>query len=148
MFDKIVARMSLMDYNKNRTDVLFYKISKDVCSGSTDVGTYGKATSLADLDQTAMVQTCGGDKFSLFLSKKITFFLRRILRMQEEIYFFCKKCRKSLGVTYTVTGDDNALVLPNIMIKCSHNHCKRVMFLKNYTEKKLVDNSVNGKYYM
>ena len=50
--------------------------------------------------------------------------------MQDEIYFFCKKCRKSLGVTYTLTGDDNAPVLPNIMIKCSHNHCKRVMFLK------------------
>ena len=25
MFDKIVARMSLMDYNKNRTDVLFLR---------------------------------------------------------------------------------------------------------------------------
>ena len=68
--------------------------------------------------------------------------------MQDEIYFFCKKCRKFTGVTYTLTGDDNAPVLPNVMIKCSHNHCKRAMFLKNYTEKKLIENSVNGKLYM
>ena len=27
-FDKIVARMSLMDYNKNRTDVLFARSAK------------------------------------------------------------------------------------------------------------------------
>ena len=68
--------------------------------------------------------------------------------MQEEIYFFCKKCRKSLGVTYTLTGDDNAPVLPNIMIKCSHNHCKRVMFLKQYTEHKLIKNATGDKFYM
>lgn len=73
MFDKIVARMSLMDYNKNRTDVLFCEISKDVCSGSTDVGTYGKATSLADLDQTAMVKTCGGDKFPFSSPRRLLF---------------------------------------------------------------------------
>ena len=68
--------------------------------------------------------------------------------MQEEIYFFCKKCRKSLGVTYTLTGDDNAPVLPNIMIKCSHNHSKRDMFLNNYKENKLIKNATGDKFYM
>lgn len=68
--------------------------------------------------------------------------------MQEEIYFFCKKCRKSLGVTYTLTGDDNAPVLSNVVIKCSHNHCKRAMFLKNYTENRLIKNAVGDKFYM
>ena len=68
--------------------------------------------------------------------------------MQEEIYFFCKKCRKSLGVTYTLTGDDNAPVLPNMMIKCGRNHCKRVMFLKRYTENKLIKNATGDKFYM
>ena len=88
MFDKIVARMLMMNYNKSRTDVLFCEVSKDVCSGSTDVGTYGKATSLADLDQTAIVQTCGGDKFSLFLSKKITFFLKEDFTNARRDLFF------------------------------------------------------------
>ena len=50
--------------------------------------------------------------------------------------------------TYYHFQNDNAPVLPNIMIKCSHNHCKRVMFLKNFTEKKLIESSVNGKLYM
>ena len=68
--------------------------------------------------------------------------------MQDEIYFFCKKYRKSLGVTYKIIGNDDTLVLPNVVIKCSHNHCKRAMFLKNYTEKRLTENSVGGKFYM
>lgn len=72
------------------------EISKDVCSGSTDVGTYGKATSLADLDQTAMVQTCGGDKFSLFLSKKITFFLKEDFTNARRDLFFLQKVQKEL----------------------------------------------------
>ena len=68
--------------------------------------------------------------------------------MQDEIYFFCKKCRKCLGVTYKITGNGDAPVLPNVVIKCSHNHCKRAMFLKNYTEKRLIENAVGNKFYM
>lgn len=64
----------------------------------------------------------------------------------QEITFYCKKCRKSTGVTYRLTGNDNAPVLLNIDIKC--HHCRRVMYLKKYTEKLLVANSVGGRIYI
>lgn len=41
-----------------------------------------------------------------------------------------------------------APVLVNIDIKCHQNHCKRVMYLKKYTEKLLVENSVGGRTYI
>jgi len=64
----------------------------------------------------------------------------------QEITFYCKKCRKSLRIYYRLTGDMSAPVLPNIDIKC--HCCIRVMFLKKYTEGKLVENSVGGRMYI
>lgn len=64
----------------------------------------------------------------------------------QEITFYCKKCKKSLKITYRLTGNDDAPVLPNINIVC--HHCKRVMYLKKYTEKMLVENSVGGRIYI
>jgi acetyl-CoA carboxylase beta subunit len=64
----------------------------------------------------------------------------------QEIQFFCRKCKKSLKITYILTGNDNAQVLPNVMIKCQH--CKRVMYLKKYTEKMLIEGSVDAKFYI
>lgn len=52
--------------------------------------------------------------------------------MMQEIVFYCKRCKKSLHISYQITGVDNALILPNVIIKCTH--CKRVLFLKKYTE--------------
>ena len=64
----------------------------------------------------------------------------------SQIIFFCKRCSKSMKVRYNVSGDDNAPVLPNVELVC--HHCKRIMYFRNYTEGKLVENSVGGKYYM
>lgn len=64
----------------------------------------------------------------------------------QEIAFYCKRCKKSLRMSYVLTGDDNAPVLPSIIINCSH--CKRALVLKNFTEKKLIELSVDGKYYI
>lgn len=64
------------------------------------------------------------------------------------IDFYCKRCKKFLHVSYQATGDDNALVLPNAIIKCSHSHCKRALILKKFTEKKLLEGAVDGKYYI
>lgn len=64
----------------------------------------------------------------------------------QEITFYCKKCRKSLRITYRLTGNGDAPVLPNVDIAC--HHCKRVMYLKKYTEKQLVENSVGGRFYI
>ena len=64
----------------------------------------------------------------------------------HEIVFFCKRCKKSLHIIYQITGDEEALVLPNVIIKCTH--CKRVLFLKKYTEKKLLEGAVEGRFYI
>ena len=64
----------------------------------------------------------------------------------QEITCFCKRCKKSLRIGYLVSGNDDTPVLANIQIAC--HHCKRVMYLKKYTEKLLRENSVGGKFYM
>ena len=43
----------------------------------------------------------------------------------------CNKCNK-LMMEYFVCGDDSAVALQNIGIKC--DRCKRVMILKKYSE--------------
>ncbi|MFV0362844.1 MAG: hypothetical protein ACK5LL_07115 [Suipraeoptans sp.] len=63
--------------------------------------------------------------------------------MQDTIDFYCKRCKKSLHTSYQVTGNDDALVLTNVIIKCK---CKRALFLRNYTEKKLLEGAVDGKF--
>lgn len=64
----------------------------------------------------------------------------------QEIHFFCRKCGKSLKITYIQTGKDESVVLPSVIIKC--HHCKRSMYLKNYTEKMLIDKSVDRKFFI
>ena len=53
------------------------------------------------------------------------------------IDFYCKKCKKSMKVSYMVTGNRNYPVLPRVMMKC--HHCGRVMTLKNFKEGELLD---------
>lgn len=50
----------------------------------------------------------------------------------QEIHFHCRKCRKSMGITYPLSGNSDAMVLPSIMIKC--HTCKKVSTLKKITE--------------
>lgn len=50
----------------------------------------------------------------------------------QMIDFYCKKCKCKTGVSYMRTGTPDAIVLPNLMIKC--HTCKRVMTFKKYTE--------------
>ena len=67
----------------------------------------------------------------------------------QEIEFYCKKCRKSMKITYALTGDDNAPVLNGVTIRCHTNKCTRVVMLKKYTEGQIVAQAdVNGKYYL
>ena len=66
----------------------------------------------------------------------------------QEIQFYCRRCKKSLRISYILTGDDNAPILPNVQIICNQKTCRRVMYLKNYTEKQLIENSVDGRYYI
>lgn len=68
--------------------------------------------------------------------------------MSNVIEFYCSKCRKYLHTDYHVTGDDTALVLPNQSVNCVSKHCKRVLYLKNYTERMVIDDIEDGKFYM
>ncbi len=52
----------------------------------------------------------------------------------QEIDFYCKNCKKTMKMTYTLTGDDNAPVMTGMMIRCHTNKCTRVAILKKYTE--------------
>ena len=62
------------------------------------------------------------------------------------IDFYCKKCKKSMKVSYMVTGNRNYPVLPRVMMKC--HHCGRVMTLKNFKEGELLDRVEQDKYYI
>lgn len=55
----------------------------------------------------------------------------------QEIKIHCKKCKKSMGLTYNTTGEPLAPVLPNVILKC--HTCKKVSTLKNYTESKILE---------
>ena len=64
----------------------------------------------------------------------------------QEITFYCKNCMKSLHMSYQLTGNDDALVLTSIIIKCTH--CKRTLCLKKYTEKQLLEHAVGDRFYI
>ncbi len=65
----------------------------------------------------------------------------------QEIRFHCKKCRKSMGMTYLVSGDVDSPVLPNVIMKC--HTCKKVSTLKKYTEGMVVANvDKESKFYL
>ena len=55
----------------------------------------------------------------------------------------CKKCNK-LMMEYFVCGDDSAVGLQNIGIKC--DRCKRVRILKKYSEGMRKEHSENGTF--
>ncbi len=59
-------------------------------------------------------------------------------RQFTEVHFFCKRCKKIMSVTYQITGDDNAPVLPSIVLKCQTHKCVRAISFKNFTEKELL----------
>lgn len=64
----------------------------------------------------------------------------------HQIDLYCRKCKKSLRMSYIITGNEDAYVLENIVVKC--HHCKRALVLKKYTEAMLIKNSVDGKVYL
>lgn len=67
----------------------------------------------------------------------------------REIKFFCKKCKKSMRISYFVSGDDMAPAMNGIMIKCNTRKCNRVVTLKNFTEGKIKEGAdASGKHYL
>lgn len=69
-------------------------------------------------------------------------------RMQA-IDFYCKKCRKSMRISYALTGDRTAPAMNGIMIKCHTHKCTRVVTLKNFTEGQILERTdALGKCYL
>ena len=69
----------------------------------------------------------------------------------QEITFFDKEARKSLKITYELTGDGNAPVLPNVIINSPYktkDGWRRVITLKKFTEQMLIERAEGGKYYV
>ena len=67
----------------------------------------------------------------------------------KQIEFYCKKCRKSMKMSYSVTGDIETPVMQGMMIKCHTNKCVRVISFKKFTEGMLLEHTnAEGKYYV
>ena len=67
----------------------------------------------------------------------------------QAIDFYCKKCKKSMQISYALTGDDNAPAMNGITIKCHTHKCTRVVTLKNFTEGQIKERTdALGKCYL
>ncbi len=68
---------------------------------------------------------------------------------KREIEFYCRKCKKSMKISYVITGDITAPAMTGTLIRCQTHKCTRVVTLMNYTEgqvKALAD--AKGKCYL
>lgn len=52
----------------------------------------------------------------------------------KQLDFYCKKCKKSLKISYVLTGDMSTPVLKGIVMRCHTNKCVRTITLMNMTE--------------
>ena len=57
-----------------------------------------------------------------------------MMRELKQIELYCKKCRKSMKMAYLLTGNDDAPVLPGMIIRCHTNRCTRVMRQRQFNE--------------
>jgi len=65
------------------------------------------------------------------------------------IDFYCKVCKKSMKMSYMVTGDDNAPAMSGIILRCHTRKCTKVAILKKYTEGMIRANATeDGKFYV
>lgn len=67
----------------------------------------------------------------------------------QAIDFYCKKCKKSMRISYALTGGKEAPAMNGIMIKCHTHKCTRVVTLKNFTEGQILERTdALGKCYL
>lgn len=59
----------------------------------------------------------------------------------KKIDFYCKRCKKSLGVSYEATGDESTPVLTGVTMKCHTHKCVRVLAFKNMTEGYIIEHA-------
>lgn len=69
--------------------------------------------------------------------------------MERTINFYCKKCKKNLGISYTPCGNAQATVFAGVTIKCNTNKCTRTLVFKKVTEEKILENvDKDNKFYV
>jgi len=69
--------------------------------------------------------------------------------LMQKIDLYCKCCKKTMKMSYNLTGDMDAPVLPGMTIRCHTHKCTRIMILKKYTEKLIVTKATkDGKCYI
>ena len=67
----------------------------------------------------------------------------------QEINFFCRKCKKSLKLSYIPCGNNDTQVMNSMIIRCHTNRCTRVVTLKNFTEGRMIEKTdASGKCYL
>ncbi len=64
----------------------------------------------------------------------------------KRVDLYCRRCRKSLHMSYELTGDIESPVLPNIIMKCAC--CNRVLTFRHYKESQIVQHMKGEKYYI
>ena len=71
------------------------------------------------------------------------------MRESGVIDFYCRNCRKSLKMSYSLSGREETPVMSGITMRCHTHKCVRVMVMKNYTEGLLVTMADKyGKVYL
>ena len=69
--------------------------------------------------------------------------------VEKRIDLYCKKCRKSMWVSYIPCGDVNAPVLSGVTMRCHTHKCIRVLTFKNVTEGDVLDKAdKDGKLFV
>ena len=67
----------------------------------------------------------------------------------QQIDFYCKNCKKTMKMSYGVTGNENAPILTGMIIRCHTNKCTRVAILRKYTEGMIIaQTTADGKCYI
>lgn len=67
----------------------------------------------------------------------------------QEIEFYCKICKKSMKMSYILTGDKDAPVMNGVIIRCHTRKCTRALTLKKFTEGDILKRTnANGKCFL
>ena len=103
-------------------------------------------------EQTFIRQTClsdGKGDFPFPFQAFDQFIESEVKGCMQEITFYCKQCKKSMRISYNLSGDDETTVMNGLMLKCHTHKCTRVVIPKNYTEGQLRKGAdASRKYYL
>lgn len=113
-----------------------------MCSDGTDIGTtethcvsrgINDYSMLAEVTKYPFPQQ---DDINLFGGEK----------MKQEITFHCIRCKREIVKSFEPSGCKDDIVLKGITLKCKA--CTRVITPRNYTEGHILENVVDGKFYI